>query len=195
MSLHLERTHWVPHVKQNPHQSTPRIRRKSWKISERKLTSHEGRQKKMASDFSIAALWPRRQWVIAAKSESQESLSKLLIKCEGGVAHFCMYRLSKHFPNRIFLRMLVEKALHQNKGENQHRTLNSASRDPTQRHQRGPQDPRPMDIAQRAASPHQSRCPGWCQQGRKLSPQYRYLYTLQGQPPSAQVWGWIVSEH
>lgn len=80
--------------------------------------------------------------MIAAKSESQESLTKLLIKCEGGVAHFCMYRLSKHFPNRIFIRMLVEKALHQNKGENQHRTLDSANRDPTQRHQWGPQDPK-----------------------------------------------------
>ena len=52
-----------------------------------------------ASDFSTAALRAGRQWVTASKSEGQASPPKLPIKSEGGLAKFCLYKLSKHCAN------------------------------------------------------------------------------------------------
>lgn len=65
------------------------------------MVSHEEKEKRLTLDFSTVALWPRKQWASATKSDNHKSVTKLPIKCEGGLAHcsktFFWFSNTKHF--------------------------------------------------------------------------------------------------
>ena len=118
--------------------------------------------------------WPEENsiWLLNSSSVSRKvvgdgfkvwgsSISpKLPIKCEGRMVKFCLYKLSKHYSHKTFLRNLLEEAVHQNRRK---------PRDSTRGSQRGAQDPK---ITRWRGSVHTG--------------EHMNLYKEQGEPPWAQ---------
>lgn len=89
---------------------------------------------------------------------------------------------------QTFLRKLLEKVLHPNKGENQGRTLDSAHGDPAQGSQRVPRPPGPQRgccIESGQCRHCRSRGRRRVSAGKKAETQHTNLHQLEGEPPSA----------